>query len=152
MWTGCDIARLCDVCSRVHQVGCAAAKLIQGWLFMNVAVIGASHKPERYSYRAMKMLKEKGHVPFAVHPALKTIDGVPVFAALSGVPGPVDVVTLYVSRTKQAGIADEIVQCRPRRVIFNPGAENPELAGRLRAEGIEVLEACTLVLLKTGQF
>jgi predicted CoA-binding protein len=119
---------------------------------MNVAVVGASDKPERYSYRALKMLKEKGHVPLPVHPTLKIIDGVPVFAALTGVPGPVDVVTLYVSRAKQAEIADEIVQCRPRRVIFNPGAENPELANRLRAEGIESLDACTLVLLKTGQF
>ena len=119
---------------------------------MNVAVLGASHKPERYSYRALKLLIEKGHVPYPVHPALKTIEDIPVFASLEAVPAPIDAVTLYVSSAKQEGIGDELIRRRPRRVIFNPGAENPQLAERLRAVGIEALDACTLVLLKTGQF
>jgi predicted CoA-binding protein len=63
-----------------------------------------------------------------------------------------DVVTLYLSAAHQGNVAEELVQSRPRRVIFNPGAENPELAERLQATGIGTLNACTLVLLRTGQF
>ena len=52
----------------------------------------------------------------------------------------------------RSAIIDDIVELAPRRVIFNPGAENPESYERLEAGGIEVVEACTLVLLRTGQF
>lgn len=119
---------------------------------MNVAVLGASNKTDRYSYKAVKLLKEKGHTPYPVHPTLLAIDGIPVFASLRHVPVLLDVVTLYLGPANQAKASEEIIQSRPRRVIFNPGAENPELADRLRAAGIESLNACTLVLLKTGQF
>lgn len=119
---------------------------------MNVAVVGASAKPDRYSYKAVMLLKEKGHSVYPVHPALRDIEGMPVFESLSHIQLPVDVVTLYLSAAHQSKIADEIIRCRPRRVIFNPGAENPELAERLKKASIETLEACTLVLLSTNQF
>ena len=119
---------------------------------MNVAVLGASNKPDRYSYQAVKLLRESGHTPYPVHPLLQAIDGIPVFASLRRIPAPLDVVTLYIGRARQAPLANDLVDCRPRRVIFNPGAENDALAERLRAAGIEPLNACTLVLLKTGQF
>jgi len=119
---------------------------------MNVAVLGASNKTDRYSYKAVMLLKEKGHAPYPVHPTLLAIEGIPMFASLRQVPVSLDVVTLYLGPDNQARVSEEIIQSRPRRVIFNPGAENPELAERLRAVGIEALNACTLVLLKTGQF
>ena len=119
---------------------------------MNVAVLGASNKPDRYSYKAVMLLKEKGHTPYPVHPTLPAVDGIPVFASLCHVPVSLDVVTLYLGPANQVNVAEDIVQSRPRRVIFNPGAENPEFAEQLRATGIEALNACTLVLLKTGQF
>ena len=119
---------------------------------MNVAVLGASNKPDRYSYKALMLLKEKGHTPYPVHPILQDIEGIRVFASLAQVPVPLDVVTLYLGPANQVKVADEIVQSRPRRVIFNPGAENPALTERLQASGIEALNACTLVLLQTGQF
>ncbi len=119
---------------------------------MNVAVVGASNKPERYSYLALMLLKEKGHTPYPVHPALASIEGMPVFASLRQIPVPLDVVTLYLAAAHQGTVAEEIVHLRPKRVIFNPGAENPALAERLLAASIEALDACTLVLLKTGQF
>jgi predicted CoA-binding protein len=75
-----------------------------------------------------------------------------VFASLRQVRVPLDVVTLYLAPANQEKVAEEIIQTRPRRVIFNPGAENPAVAERLQGAGIEVLNACTLVLLKTGQF
>jgi uncharacterized protein len=119
---------------------------------MNVAVLGASSKPERYSFKAVQLLRQKGHTPYPVHPALAEIDGLPVFASLRAIPAPVDTVTVYLSAHNQEAIADELLNSSARRVIFNPGAENPELADQLRQRGKEVLEACTLVLLNTGQF
>ena len=119
---------------------------------MNVAVLGASRKPERYSYRAVKALLKNGHAPFPVHPGIEDIDGLPVFRRLDEVPAAIDTITVYVSARRSDGMADSIVESGARRVIFNPGAENPELALRLAAQGVDVVEACTLVLLATGQF
>ena len=119
---------------------------------MNVAVLGASNKSDRYSYKAVKMLSEKGHVPFPVHPGLDDIEGVPVYKRIKEIPEPVDTITVYLSVANSDRIAESILESRARRVIFNPGAENPRLGARLRAEGVEVVEACTLVLLSTGQF
>jgi len=119
---------------------------------MNVAVLGASNKPDRYSYKAVKMLGEKGHVVFPVHPGLDDIEGIHVYKSLEDIPDPLDTITVYLSAANSDRIAESILESRPRRVIFNPGAENPELEARLQAEGVNVVEACTLVLLSTGQF
>jgi uncharacterized protein len=119
---------------------------------VNVAVLGASSRPERYSHKAVRTLREKGHTPYPVNPALAEVDGLPVFHSLSDIPVPVDTVTLYLSPNNQRTIADELVGTGVRRVIFNPGTENPELEERLRQRGKQVVHACTLVLLNTGQF
>lgn len=119
---------------------------------MNVAVLGASNKSDRYSYKAVIMLKEKGHVPYPVHPSLKLIEGIPVHASLPMIRESIDTISVYLSAANQKNIEDDILHSTARRVIFNPGAENPELAERLRGAGKETLEACTLVLLSTGRF
>ena len=119
---------------------------------MNVAVLGASDKPERYSFQAVKLLAEKGHAVFPVHPTLVAIDGAPVFKQLGDLRVPLHTVTLYVGPERSGALAPEILAARPQRVIFNPGAENPALAQQLQAAGIRVENACTLVLLRTGMF
>jgi uncharacterized protein len=119
---------------------------------MNVAILGASNKPDRYSYKAVRMLREKGHMPYPVHPALAEVDGLPVFPSLSAITAPLDSITVYVSPKNQQAIAGDLLNSAARQVIFNPGTENPALADQLRQRGKEVLEACTLVLLTTGQF
>ena len=119
---------------------------------MNVAVLGASNKTERYSFKAVRMLREKGHTPYPVHPALPEVDGIPVWASLRAISDPIHTVTVYLSARNQQSIADQLLNSGARRVIFNPGAENPELAEQLRQGGKEVLHDCTLVLLATGQF
>jgi uncharacterized protein len=119
---------------------------------MNVAVLGASDKTDRYSYKAVRMLREKGHSPYPVHPVLATVDGLPVSASLRAIPAPIDTITVYLSARNQQPIEDEILKSTARRIIFNPGAENPELEEQLRQKGLEVFRACTLVLLATGQF
>ena len=119
---------------------------------MNVAVLGASNKPERYSHQAVVLLAQKGHAVFPIHPALAEIDGHPVFKKLADVPAPLHTVTMYVSPALSGGMAPDLLAARPARVIFNPGTENPELERELAAAGIAVVQACTLVLLRTGQF
>jgi hypothetical protein len=78
--------------------------------------------------------------------------GVPVIADLSAISGPVDTVTMYVGPAISAGLGDKLAALKPRRVIFNPGTENAVLEQQLSAAGIICEEACTLVLLNTGQF
>jgi predicted CoA-binding protein len=117
-----------------------------------VAILGASTKPERYAYKAFKMLQEYGHTPIPVAPALEEVEGIRAYARLSEVPGPVDTLTMYIGPQRSSPLADEIVKFKPGRVIFNPGSENPELKRRLQAAGIPFEEACTLVLLRTHQF
>lgn len=117
-----------------------------------VAVVGASAKSWRYSNRAIRMLLDHGHTPVPVSASGHPVENLPGYRSLRDVPGVVDTVTMYVGAPRQAPIVPDILAARPRRVIFNPGAENPESYPRLEERGIQVLEACTLVLLSTGQF
>ena len=117
-----------------------------------VVVVGASPKPERYSNRAVRQLVEHGHDVVPIHPAAESIEGLPVIGKLEDVGGRVDTITLYVGADRSSQLEDAIARLHPDRVIFNPGAENPDLRAALDARGIHTEEACTLVLLSTGQF
>lgn len=119
---------------------------------MKVAVLGASPKPDRYSNKAVKMLVAHHHEVVPVNPAQKTIEGLPVVPDLKALPQGVHTVTVYVGADISSAMVDQFITARPVRVIFNPGAENPALAGALEAAGIHTVEACTLVLLSTGTF
>jgi predicted CoA-binding protein len=119
---------------------------------MNIAVLGASAKPERYSYKALQMLKAKGYAVFPVHPTRSEIQGERVYASLADIDAPLHTITVYLGAKTSSRLRDAIIQARPARVIFNPGAENAALAEDLRRNGIETRDACTLVLLSTGQF
>jgi len=119
---------------------------------MNIAVIGASNKPDRYSYKAIKLLEEKGHTVFPVHPRIKEIEGQKVYASIADIKASLDTVTFYVAANISDNIANDVLAKNPQRVIFNPGAENEALFQKAKAAGIRTLNACTLVLLKTGQF
>jgi len=117
-----------------------------------VLIVGASDKPDRYAHKALVSLRRHGHEVVLVHPRLKEIEGLPVHSDVSGITGAVDTVTMYVGPAISAGLGDKLTALKPKRIIFNPGSENPELQGRLSAAGIQVEEACTLVLLATDQF
>jgi predicted CoA-binding protein len=117
-----------------------------------VAVLGASRKPDRYAYRAMKMLGEYGHHAVPVNPAFEEILGEKCYRSIGDIAGPIDTVTMYLGKQRSDPLIDEIVSAKPRRIIMNPGAENDDLAAKAEAAGIEVEEACTLVLLQTGGF
>ena len=117
-----------------------------------VAVLGASRKPQRYANRALRALRQHGYEVVPVTPAHAEVEGLPAVASLAGAGGRVDTLTVYVGPRHVGPLIDDIVAARPRRVILNPGTESAELKGALDRHGIPYLEACTLVLLATGQF
>ena len=117
-----------------------------------VAVLGASPKEDRYSYKAVKMLRDHGHTPIPVHPAGHDVLGIPGLRSLDEISQSIDTLTMYVGAQISDGELDRILKLKPRRVIFNPGSENETLAEKLRVAGIEVVFACTLVMLQTDQF
>lgn len=120
-----------------------------------VAVLGASNDSRRYSYKAMEMLREYGHKAIPVHPRETEVLGAKVFAnigELAKTGQKIDTVTVYVNKEISHKYLADFIALKPRRVIFNPGAENSELEGELKSQGIDVEEACTLVLLRTNQF
>lgn len=114
-------------------------------------VIGASEKPERYSNKAMLLLLAYGHPVVAI--GNKSGQVATVSFGKEKIPFPdIDTVTLYLNPKRQEEYYNYILGLKPKRVIFNPGTENPELEKMLKKEQVEPLEACTLVLLKTGQY
>lgn len=117
-----------------------------------VVILGASPKRERYSNMAQLLLMERGHAVVPINPGQVEIEGVPVTQHLSEVQGPVDTVTMYVNKEVSQKLLDELVRLKPRRVVFNPGSESPLLEKTLREAGITVIEACTLVLIRTDQW
>ena len=119
---------------------------------VSVLVLGASNKADRYSYKAVKLLEEHGHKVIAVNPAITHIDGLAVKHSLIEVQETVDSISVYLNPETTKTLIPEILALKPRRIILNPGSENSSLAEAANKAGIEVLEACTLVLLKTGRF
>ncbi|MDP2227264.1 MAG: CoA-binding protein [Moraxellaceae bacterium] len=117
-----------------------------------VAVLGASPNPDRYSNKAIRLLREHGHTVLPVNPAQTEIEGLAVVPSVDKLPRDIDTVTVYVSPRHSGGLLPGLIALHPKRVIFNPGAESAELIKGLRAADIQVEEACTLVLLRTRQF
>lgn len=114
-------------------------------------VLGASTKPERYSFKAITNLVAKGHSVLAIGQNAGEVAGIKIQTKAIPLKN-VDTVTLYLNATRQRDYYNYIVEASPKRVIFNPGAENPELAQLLELNNIKSEQACTLVLLATNQF
>jgi predicted CoA-binding protein len=117
-----------------------------------VAVLGASDNPERYAYKAVERLREKGFPVIPVNPKLKELLGLPVIPSLGEIRTPVDTLSLYLSPERAILLTGDILALKPGRVVLNPGTESPDLEKALDDAGIPWLHACTLVLLATDQF
>ncbi len=118
----------------------------------HVAVLGASPKPARYANQCIRLLQQHGYRITPVHPRFDEIESLPVTHSLDAIDSEVHTLTLYVGPKLLEPQADEIVQLKPGRVIFNPGTESSHIQSKLDDAGIEWFEACTLVMIKTGQF
>jgi uncharacterized protein len=114
-------------------------------------VVGASENPERYSFIAINMLLDHHHTVFGFGNKSGNIRGVEFMTDF--LPVKVDTVTMYVGpRNQDMDLRNYILSLKPNRVIFNPGTENPEWEAELNDYGISTEDACTLVLLQTGQY
>ena len=114
-------------------------------------VLGASDNPGRYSYLAVHRLRNHGHPVIAIGKKPGKVADVDISKEKSPQQG-VDTITLYLNPLHQKMYYDYIVSLNPKRIIFNPGTENDELAVLAEQNGIKTLEACTLVMLSTGQY
>jgi predicted CoA-binding protein len=114
-------------------------------------VLGASDNPSRYSYLAIKRLRNLGHPVVAV--GRKNTKVADVFIETEQLKfDNIDTITLYLNPQHQQEYYNYILSLKPKRIIFNPGAENDELAALAKQKGIQPLEACTLVMLSTNQY
>ena len=100
----------------------------------------------------MEMLQRHGYCAIPVNPAFSEVLGVPAHRSIGDVEEEIDTVTMYVGAARSEPLIGEILAANPRRIIFNPGAENDHLATEAEAQGIEVVNGCTLVMLDSGTF
>ena len=114
-------------------------------------VLGASSNPSRYSYLAINRLVAHGHDVIAIGKKKGKVNSIEVVTDLPAADN-VDTVTLYLNATNQKEYYNYIFSLHPKRIIFNPGAENDELKQLAVKKNIKPLEACTLVLLTTNQY
>ncbi len=114
-------------------------------------VLGASSNPARYSYMAINSLTAKEHPVVAIGQREEEVLGVKI--QTKQIPFTnIDTVTLYINPSRQRDYYNYIVSLSPKRVIFNPGTENPEFYQLLKLNNIKVEVACTLVMLSTRQY
>ena len=114
-------------------------------------VLGASSKPDRYAFKAITMLVEKGHSVIAIGQNAGEVAGITI--RTKNIPlANIDTVTLYLNPARQRDYYNYIVETKPKRVVFNPGTENPEFYQLLELNKIKAEVACTLVLLATNQY
>lgn len=116
-------------------------------------ILGATPNPARYAYIAANMLKEYQHDILPVGIKTGQVAGEEIYD-LRDKPAfkEVDTVTLYIGTQNQPEWYDYILGLNPKRIIFNPGTENPELVEKARQKGIQTVYGCTLVMLRAGTY
>lgn len=115
-------------------------------------VLGSSENTDRYSNRAIRMLKHFGHPVLAHGLREGIVDGIKINTSFTNEMNGIDTITLYLSAKNQTPYYEKIIELNPARVLFNPGTENSELEQLLEENGIETERACTLVLLSTDNY
>ena len=121
------------------------------WKNKPTVVIGASPNTDRYSYKATISLQQHNHTVYPIGIRNGKINDLDIITSKPNIDN-IDTVTLYVGPDNQPAWFDYIFSLNPKRIIFNPGTENPEFEALAISKGIEVLDACTLVLLSINQY
>lgn len=117
---------------------------------MKTLVIGASEKTDRYSNMAIRELRKNGHEVIAVGAKNGKVEDVSIVTEIP--QENVHTISLYLNPDRQKPFYEQLLQLHPNRIIFNPGTENETFKQLAKDAGVEVLEACTLVMLRTGQY
>ncbi|HEX6193424.1 MAG TPA: CoA-binding protein [Chitinophagaceae bacterium] len=114
-------------------------------------VLGASGNPSRYSHLAIQRLRSHGHPVVAIGRRPARVADTDITTSKE-IVNDIDTVTMYMNEKHQEEYLDYILSLKPKRIIFNPGAENEKLTALARKQGIQTMEACTLVMLSTNQY
>jgi predicted CoA-binding protein len=114
-------------------------------------IFGASLREQRISHQAIYKLREKDHPVSAIGLRAGIVKGVEIQTGHPIIEN-VHTITMYMNESRQMEHVDYLLSLKPKRIIFNPGAENPGFYRLAKARGIEVTNACTLVMLVTGEF
>ena len=114
-------------------------------------VLGASLKPSRFSNMAIKLLRQFNHPVVAIGLREGQVEDVPIFTHRP-ILNDIHTITIYMNQTSQEAFSDYILSLNPKRIIFNPGAENKNLKQLAIEHNIEVVENCTLVMLNENLF
>ena len=118
-----------------------------------VAILGVSDNKSRYSYLAYENLISKQYTNvIGITPKKISLPEIYIVHSLKDVKSPIHTLTLYVRSEKLSPLIEDILKLNPKRIILNPGTENPDLIERATSQGIEIVEGCTLVMLNTNQF
>jgi uncharacterized protein len=115
--------------------------------------IGATPDTSRYAYLAARMLDEYRHEIVPVSIKRGEVLGKEILDLRKKPPiADVDTVTMYIGPQKQPEWYQYILGLKPKRIIFNPGTENYEFEKMAEEQGIEAVEGCTLVMLRSWQY
>jgi len=122
-------------------------------IYKKTLIMGASPNPSRYGNIAALRLHDAGKsfIPVGIKPGFIAGKKIEDLSALKKYD-EIDTVTLYLNQKNQLAYEDYILSMKPKRIIFNPGTENPKFMDRAQNEGIEVLQACTLVMLASNTY
>lgn len=115
-------------------------------------LLGASPKPDRFAYKAVRSLQRRNIPVIALGRKDADLDGIKIRKGMPGDIGPVHTVTLYLNPKNQEEYYDYIISLQPSRIIFNPGTWNPDLAELARSHDIEVVRDCMLIMLNSSKF
>ncbi len=116
----------------------------------SIAVIGASNDRGKYGNRAVRAYQAQGWTVYPVNPREKTIEGLPAYASVGDLPGPVDRASLYVPPAVGIGLLDAIAARGAAELWVNPGSGSPELLARAEALGLQAVEACSIIAASAG--
>ena len=111
----------------------------------SIVIVGASRDRKKYGNKAVRAFHQGGWTVYPVNPGTDTVEGLPAYRSLAGVPGPVDRVSMYVPPAVGLVLLPEIAARNPSEFFLNPGSESPELVEAARALGLNPVLACSIV-------
>lgn len=124
-------------------------KLIAMKISETIVLLGASFNPSCPGYMAGKFLHNKGFQLHAVAQKKGQLDGLDIHDA-SNPPDHADTISVFLNQGRQKNYYDYILNLHPKRIIFNPGTENPELIELATQRNIQIIKGCTIAMLMNG--
>lgn len=111
----------------------------------SIAIVGASTDRRKYGNKAVRAFLKGGWTVYPVNPRVDSVEGLPAFASVGDIPGPVDRVSMYVPAAAGLAMLDDIAAKAPAEFFLNPGSESPELVAAAREKGLNPVLACSIV-------